>query len=149
MSNFVKCKCRNCDQTIAFDADELNSHETANAECPYCNLETVLVKPTPPQALPPKLSPAVSNKPASTLEIISQLAFYGFLGWTALCIALAGFGFLNTVHSETRHPVLTSNDPMEQTAGTAGFFIGLFLEFVIWLMGAVPTALIYFVTRRK
>jgi hypothetical protein len=50
MSNFVKCKCQHCNQSIEFDADQLNGFPTSSVPCPYCNLETILfVPPEPPK----------------------------------------------------------------------------------------------------
>lgn len=48
---FAICRCQHCDNRIEFDASDFEKGETRTAECPHCNLETIIF--VPEQTLPP------------------------------------------------------------------------------------------------
>jgi len=149
--HFVICRCQHCDGNIEFDACDFDKGETRNAECPHCHLETVLFIP---QSKPPLLPKTVIPKPTvktpkSFSEMISILSMIGFFSWTGIC----GFGFLWGIFAvaagEAQQPAITSNNTGLQAAGTIGLFFGFCFWLVIWLLGALPTFLIWFMTRKK
>ena len=82
-------------------------------------------------------------------EIVSLICLIAFFSWTTLCGLGVVFGFFTVAQSEQANPVITSNNQSAKTFGTIGFLIGLGFWFVIWLFGAVPTFMIWIMTRKK
>lgn len=154
--HFVTCRCQHCDGNIEFNANELSQGETRQVNCPHCGLETNLFVPQQQQlsrqlAIPPALPrpPKVAKPPKSFGEIVSLICLIGFFAWTALCGLGVLSGFFAVAQSEQATPVITSNDQSAKTFGTIGFLIGLGFWFMIWLFGAVPTFMIWMITRKK
>jgi hypothetical protein len=147
---FVTCRCQHCDGNIEFDACDFDKGETRNAECPHCHLETVLFIP---QSKPPLLTKTIPRKPViknpkTTLEIISMLCMFAFFAWTILNCVIGLYVFGSVLLNRNENP-LYSNNQYAQAGGAIGFLIALIFGFVIWLIGAVPTFLIWFMTRKK
>ena len=152
---FVTCRCQHCDGNIEYDS----SHCGESVPCPHCGLETNLyIYETPLKALPkesnasppPLPRPHKETKPSKSFgEVVSLLCLIAFFGWTALCGLGVVFGFFAVAQSEQANPVITSNDQSAKTFGTIGFLIGLGFWFMIWLFGAVPTFMIWVMTRKK
>jgi hypothetical protein len=46
-TNYVSCKCQNCNGGIEFDASDFAKGETRAIECPHCHLETIIFVPVP------------------------------------------------------------------------------------------------------
>ena len=44
-TRFVVCRCQHCDGGIEFDANGFEKGETRTADCPHCNLETIIFVP--------------------------------------------------------------------------------------------------------
>lgn len=160
-ATFVTCRCQYCDNSIEFDASAFDKGETRTASCPHCGLETVLfVPPSSVPTEPPKLNsipPAIKapqavvapKPPKSFLEIVSILCMVGFLSWTVLCACGVGFGVFAMILNEGQNPAITSNNQYEQAGAAVGMFFGLGLWLIIWLLGAIPTFLIWFMTRKR
>jgi hypothetical protein len=151
-SRFVTCPCQHCDGHIEFDA----SHAGESVTCPHCGQETNLFVPqqqqqsqqlAPPPAMP--RSPRVTKTPKSVGEIVSLICLIAFFTWTALCGLGVLLGFFAVAQGEQANPVITGNDQIARTAGTVGFLIGLGFWFMIWLFGAVPTFMIWMMTRKR
>lgn|ERR1035437_372053 len=58
-TNYVTCKCQNCNGVIEFDASNFAKGETRTVECPHCHLETIIFA-----HLSSAPSPSPTNKPA-------------------------------------------------------------------------------------
>ena len=153
---FVTCRCQNCDGNIEFDCTGFEKGETRSVDCPHCGMATNLFVPqhqqqtqhvAPPPALP---RPQQVTKPQKSFgEIVSLICLIGFFAWSALCGLGVVSGFFAVAQSEQANPVITSNDQSAKTFGTIGFMIGLGFWFMIWLFGAVPTFMIWIMTRKK
>jgi hypothetical protein len=155
-ARFVTCPCQHCNGQIEFDASGFEKGETCNIECPHCRLETVIFVPVSrkPLSVPPPVPQPMARlqpvkKPKTFSEIVAILCLIGFFGWTALCGFGVLLGLVATGQSEAVNPVLTSNDQTSRAFGTIGFVIGMGMWFGIWLFGALPTFMIWMMTRKR
>lgn len=64
---FVTCPCQHCSGSIEFDASGLAQGETTNAECPHCQMETILFVLKQPVLI-------VENTPRTPLPIQAKAA---------------------------------------------------------------------------
>ena len=92
MIDQVKCKCRHCDQTIAFPAADIG----ATVTCPNCQGETQLFRPVAPGGFPPGAAPQLhlNRAPAlkpSKLPVEDSLESAGGIYFAAGCIGAVGF----------------------------------------------------------
>lgn len=141
-STFVKTMCQHCSGHIEFDAAQLERPEIL-IECPHCHSHTMIGVPRPPP-IPPL---PVLKRPSTPFPFRS-LAKWVVIGWTALCAVGVGYGFLNVIWSEVRHPVLGSSNQFESAGAAIGFGMGLFFWFVIWGIVAIPAGLIWLITKK-
>jgi hypothetical protein len=68
-SQYVICRCRNCNGGIEFDASGFNKGETRSAECPHCKMDTLLYVPQP-TAITNELKPSPRPKVASPKKAV-------------------------------------------------------------------------------
>jgi hypothetical protein len=162
LPRFVTCYCKRCSGHIEFDAELLDRWEARVVECPHCHGETIIsvsaaeraavspvTTPKPPAIPKPASMILTTKKPKSVTEVFSIFFLIGFVGWTAICGMGALYGIFSMFQSPKAQEVLSSNDPVRESAGTIGFIIGMGMWFAIWLFGAVPTFLFWFIMRRK
>jgi hypothetical protein len=154
--NYVTCPCQHCSGKIEFDANQLDTAENTTVPCPHCGLETILFVPPsptrpvlpknitpPPTVKTPPTSLALKN-PKSSLEVVSSLSLIGFFVWTGLCALGACWGIFVTFKG------MSEDTSAAYGAGaTVGLGIWMVVCLVIWLFGAVPAALIWFMTRKR
>ena len=155
-ARFVTCPCQICGGKIEFDANQLDGAENTTVPCPHCGLEAILfVPPSPTRSVPPKNftplptaktpPPSLAPKnPKSSSEVVSILSLIGFFVWTGLCALGAFFGIFTTLSG-----VWKDRSAAYGAGATIGLGIWMVICLVIWLFGAVPAALIWFVTRKK
>jgi len=119
---------------------EVNGNVGQEFNFPSCNNRLTLSPSTPIR---------IPKTPKSFKEIIHIISLIGFIGWTILCAWGVVIGIFNIALSEQITPTITSNDQLSQTAGTLGFIIGMGMWFGIWLDGAVPTFMVWIMTRNN
>jgi hypothetical protein len=62
-TNYVTCKCQNCDGGIEFDASNFAQGETCTIDCPHCHLETIIFAPPSRAASLSPTNRTVSSSP--------------------------------------------------------------------------------------
>jgi hypothetical protein len=101
-SPYVTCRCQNCNGGIEFDTSGFNKGETSSAECPHCEMETLLYVPQPTAIAENKPKPssrpkAASPKKAVILWITTAVLFFivtPISGEFSGIIILLAIGFL-------------------------------------------------------
>jgi hypothetical protein len=103
-SQYVICRCQNCNGGIEFDASGFSKGETRSAECPHCKMETLLYVPQPSPITENKSKPSprpkvASPKKAIILWITTAVLFFIVLPISAdssfsVIVGLLAFGFL-------------------------------------------------------
>lgn len=72
---YVICPCQHCSGHIEFDASDFAKEETRAAECPHCNLETIIFVPVAASQAPKPIANPIPNPPA-TKPATSQVELF-------------------------------------------------------------------------
>lgn len=95
-----------------------------------------------------KAKESTAKKLNSFREIASLFSLIGFFGWSALCAFLIISWFFN-LHKSGIIDAAANGDEVSRVGGGLGIFFGIGMIFLIWLGGAVPTFMVWIITKKR
>jgi hypothetical protein len=151
----TKFFCQRCGGPMEFELSEFQTAGITQINCPHCQNQIRLFDSliaAPPvlsiqNTTAPTFSPRQkSESPAASFgQIISWLALAVFFGWSALIVLWGAATCLGWVHGG----LLTTHSDAEQIGTFLGVVFSIAILFGIWLVGAVPSFLIWFIFKKR
>ena len=138
-TKMTKIFCKKCGNPLALDLNEFHQAGVSSVDCPHCGESLRLFSAEPK---PPVVNAAQPPTKNTFLSVISILALVFFFCWSGL-IAIWGigtcFGWISGgLFSNT-------NSDARNTGQFFGVIFSLAILFGVWLLGAVPSFLVWFI----
>lgn len=141
--NALKQFCQQCGNPVEFNLDEFKQAGTSSVNCPHCNALMRLYETEKP---PVVVSPPQVKKGATNSEVVALFALICFFSWSALILFWGAGTFFGWVKGGVLSP---SNSDAQQVGAFFGVVISLAILFGVWLLGAVPSFLLWFIFKKK
>lgn len=144
----TKLYCQNCGNPVELDLQEFRTAGISSADCPHCGAQIRLFDV--PFISPPQIPLVAKSKPKpqniSFGQVVSWIALIGFFGWSALIVLWglsACFGWVK-IGLFAHH----SSDA-ENVGAFLGVVFSLAILFGVWLIGAIPSFMVWFIFKKR
>lgn len=146
LDGVTKLFCQKCGGPIELELGQFQSAGVSMVDCPHCQAPVRLFDSpaVAPPVIPQMAKPRIAN-PVTVPQVISWFALTAFFGWSALMVIWGMSACFGWVKGGFLHP----HSDAEQVGAFFGVVISIAILFGIWLVGAMPSFLVWFIFKKR